>query len=224
LPIITGANSEEGHNFASRTVNSDAEIATWLSKWRDYELKPDSIAKLIKLYEPYTWPPYSMNKNVRIPGTGRSYRKSGAIGGDMVMIAQRRKVAQQWTRAGQDVWSFRFDTPLWDSKESDGTRHSDEMVFTFQNVTGQLGPSPQFKHYQRLSEGMGEAYVNFVNRGDPNPPRDRQAEKLILPRWLSYRERPENMVFNAKNIHTEADDWREEGIAVINSISREMLS
>jgi carboxylesterase type B len=224
LPIITGANSEEGQSFASRTVQSDAEIASWLLKWRDYQLRPNSIQKLINIYEPYAWPPYHISKNATIPGTGKAYRKSGAIGGDLVMIAQRRKVAQQWTGVGEKVWSFRFDTPLWDSKETDGTKHGDEVVFTFQNITGNLGPLPQFEHYKRVSEGIGQAYINSVNRRDPNPLVNMQQGRPILPYWHSYGDRPVNMVFDAKNVHVEMDDWREEGITFANSISREILA
>jgi carboxylesterase type B len=157
-----------------------------------------------------------------LEGYEKKGRKSGAIGGDLVMIAQRRKVAQAYTKVGQKVWSYRFDTPLWNSKPSDGSRHSAEMVFSFQNITGMLGPVPAFQHHQRLSEGIGASYVNFVNHWDPNMIGN--GSKSILPKWPSYGESPVNMVFNASNNHVEKDDWRKEGMAFINSISRELLS
>jgi carboxylesterase type B len=131
-------------------------------------------------------------------------------------------MAQFYTKAGQRVWSFRFDTPLWDAKPSDGSRHAIELVFTFQNNTGTLGPLPEYQHHRRVSEGIGAAYVSFVNKWDPNMVG--KNFESALPQWPSYVERPVNMVLNANHIHVEVDDWREEGMAFINSISRELLS
>lgn len=31
------------------------------------------------------------------------------------MIAQRRKMCEYYTRVGRNVWSYRFDTPLWNA-------------------------------------------------------------------------------------------------------------
>lgn len=222
IPLITGANSDEGVGFSNTRIDSDKELASWLQTWRSYNLSSASIQQLITLYDKYEYPPYSANATARFAGYGRKGRKSGAIGGDMVIIAQRRKVALAYAGAGQRVWSFRFDTPLWNAKESDGARHGAEVVFTFQNITGELGPRPEYQRYKELSDGMGAAYVNFVNRYDPNDANN--SSQSALPRWPSYSEKPVNLVLNANHVHLESDDWRAKGMAFINSISRELLS
>jgi carboxylesterase type B len=224
VPLMIGANSDEGSSFSSKSVKSDAEIATWLKTWRSYNLSTASINRLIELYEPYPGPPYLVKPDVKFAGFGEKWRKSGAIGGDLVMVAGRRKVAEVWTAAGAKVWSMRFDTPSWNAKESDGSKHGVEVVFSFQNMTGALGPLPQFEHYKRLSEGIGRAYVSFVNRFDPNPVNGTGGREGWLPRWPSYGERNGNIVLNANGSYVEEDDWRKEGMSFINSISRELLA
>jgi carboxylesterase type B len=224
IPIIVGANSDEGSSFSSRTVKTDAEIASWLQTWRSYKLTTPSIHRLIGLYDNYAYPPYLVDSRVHFPGTGAKWRKSGGIGGDLVMVAGRRKVAQVWSAAKQSVWSMRFDTPAWDAKPSDGSKHGVEVVFSFQNMTGNLGPMPEFKKYQDLSKAIGKAYVNFVNRFDPNPPTDNVGAGPSLPPWPRYMDKAVNMVLNANDTRVEGDDWRKEGIDFINSISRELLA
>jgi carboxylesterase type B len=224
VPIITGANSDEGSSFSSHSVQSDSEIALWLKTWRSYNLSTKSINRLIDLYEEYDYPPYLVDRKVQFPNTSAKWRKSGAIGGDIVMIAGRRKVAQVWSAAKQNVFSMRFDTPAWNAKPSDGSKHSAELPFTFQNVTGILGPMPAFKNHQDLSNAIGKAYVNFVNGFDPNPPVGREGAGPTLPRWPSYLDQPVNMVLNANNTHIEKDDWRSEGIDFINTVWRELLA
>jgi carboxylesterase type B len=224
IPIIVGANSDEGSSFSTRSVKTDAELANWLKTWRAYKLSTTSIDRLISLYEKYDYPPYLVDSKVLFPGTGAKWRKSGGIGGDLVMVAGRRKVAQVWSAAKQSVWSMRFDTPAWDAKPSDGSKHGVEVVFSFQNMTGKLGPLPAFKKHQDLSKAIGKAYVNFVNRFDPNPPAGNEGASSTLPQWPRYLDKAVNMVLNANNTHVESDDWRKEGIDFINSISRELLA
>jgi carboxylesterase type B len=224
VPIIIGANSDEGSSFSSKSVKSDAEIASWLKTWRSYNLSTTSINRLIDLYERYPGPPYLVKPDVKFAGLGDKWRKSGAIGGDLVMVGGRRKVAEVWTAAGAKVWSMRFDTPSWNAKDSDGSKHGVEVVFTFQNMTGQLGPMPQFKHYKTLSEAIGRAYIGFVNRYDPNPVHRTGGDEGWLPKWPNYGERVANMVLNANGSYVEGDYWRKEGIEFINRISRELLA
>lgn len=106
--------------------------------------------------------------------------------------------------------------------------HGAEVAFTLQNSTGTLGPMPEFAGYRNLSEAIGRAYINFVYEGDVNE-RSVDGEEEgkgvgRLPYWPSYDERKVNMVLNAEKTELERDDYREEGIKFINSISRELLA
>ena len=142
----------------------------------------------------------------------------------MIIIEQRRKVAQEWTAAGQIVWSFRFDTPAWDAKENEGALYGVEVGYVFQNIAGKLGDLRAMKAHLMVAESIGTYYVNFINRHDPNPAVDYQTGSVDLPKWPVYKDEAVNMAFHPDGLHTEKDDWRSEGIRFINSISREILA
>jgi carboxylesterase type B len=224
IPLVTGTNTDEGTSFSSKTVTTNTSLKTWLQTWRSYNLSPTSISRLLSLYENYKYPPYHAPSQLQFSGTGAMWRKSGAIGGDLVMMSQRRKMAEAYTDAGVKVWSFQFDTPRWDAKPLEGANHGAEVAFTLQNNTGTLGALPEYLGYRELSEGIGRAYVNFVNFGNPNGGNESGIGVGQLPYWPSYGERKVNMVLNANKTEVEEDDWRKEGIEFINGISRELLA
>ena len=62
--------------------------------------------------------------------------------------------------------------------------------------------------------------MSFVNGLDPNH------GGASLPVWPTYAEGGvgRNMVLNSNDTYVEEDTFREEGIAFINSISRELLA
>src|ERR1700743_2720043 len=91
VPVITGANSDEGLGFGNARCASDADIAKWLTNWRGHNLTTKSINKLVQLYEnpTYDYPPYAIkNRNPPIPKFAAKGRKASAIGGDLVMLGQ----------------------------------------------------------------------------------------------------------------------------------------
>jgi carboxylesterase type B len=230
VPVITGANSDEGLGFGNARCASDAEISKWLTNWRGHNLTTKSINRLVELYDnpSYDYPPFAIkDRNTRIPNFAAKGRKASAIGGDLVMLAQVRKVAQAWTKAGVKAWTFRFDTRPWNQSEPfNGVRHGVEVTFSLQNMTGKMGPHDDFKHHRILGEKWGAAYVNFVAWADPNPAGGRGKENdgvPTLPYWPSYDEHAVNMVLNATQTDVEMDDYRKEGIDFINSISRELM-
>jgi len=137
------------------------------------------------------------------------------------MIGQRRKVCEEYSSNGLSVFSYRFDTPLWNATVDTGAEHFVNVVFSFQNISGALGPLPQFETYKQLSENIGLAYISFVNDHDPNTSR----ANSTLPYWPKYSiSHPQNMVLNSNKTFIESDDFRKEGIAFINSIGRELLA
>ncbi|KAI7016238.1 hypothetical protein KC355_g4057, partial [Hortaea werneckii] len=187
---------------------------------------------LLALYPPIPSQgvPYGDESNSTYPSFGAQWRRDAAIGGDLVMIAQRRKTAREFVSGGvEDVFSYRFDTPLWNDTPPIGAQHFDNVVFSFQNISGALGPLPEFENYRELSRGIGRAYASFVWEGQPNGALGvtggDDGNVTGLPLWPRYElESPKNIVLNANGSWVEADTWREEGIAFINSISRELLA
>lgn len=95
--------------------------------------------------------------------------------------------------------------------------HFQNVAFSFQNVTGELGPLPQYRHYQTLSEDIGRAYISFVNDHDPNTSRGNGS---TLPLWPKYDlDEPQNIVLDANGSYVEDDTYRKEGMAFLNEVA-----
>lgn len=242
-PLITGANTDETFSLPG-TQNTEEGLSDAFLSWRSYALTPPTIRRLLELYpdDPcLPAPPRAVTNCTQRPGAGKQWRRGAAIGSDLVMIAQRRKMAELLTGSQQKVYSYRFDQRLWNGPEWDGVKHFQNVAFSFQNISGLLGPSPEYDSHLRLARAIGRAYVNFVYDSDPNG-RDYIHEggknatnatgngstslMHMLPHWPAYDlERPENMVLNATGSWVEGDDGRREGIAFINTaeVTKELL-
>jgi cholinesterase len=191
--------------------------------YRSYQITPPTALKLLSLYpnDPANEPPYYITNATIFPGKGLQWRRDAAITGDLVMISGRRKFCEVYTKAGLPVYSYRFDTPLWDAAVTDGAKHFINVVFSFQNISGALGPLPQYQNYTNLARNIGKAYISFVNDHNPNTSRGNST----LPQWPRYSlGSPKNMVLNSNKTYVEDDIWRKDGIDFINTISRELLA
>ncbi|ROV94400.1 hypothetical protein VSDG_05978 [Cytospora chrysosperma] len=234
VPLLTGTNTDEGTGFSPSKPDTEADLFTDFLWWRSYALSPPTIRKLLELYpdDPCTEPPLYISNCSVFPSKGLAWRRGAAIGGDMVMHSGRRKMCEVYAgAAGQDVYSYRFDTRLWNQSALYGIHHFDNVAFSFQNITGLLGASPAHDDDLRIARSVGVAYVSFVYNLDPNPPVgwdvDGKLDRMVLPEWPRYSlDRPTNMVFNVTGPWVEADDWRKEGIAYLNSydVARELLA
>lgn len=236
VPLLTGVNTDEGISFHPDTPRLDTETDLFhaFTSWREYSLSPPTIRKLLTLYpdDPCSAPPHAITNcsSLESPSDGPQWRRSATIGGDLVMTAGRRRMCELYAAASQPVFSYRFDQRLWDRSEEEGVQHFDNVAFSFQNISGLLGPA-QYEAHARLARVVGEAYVRFVNELDPNPREDAlggpENPALSMPYWPRYEvEEPVNMVFNASGIYLEADTYRKDGIRFINSaaVARELLA
>ncbi|KAF5026833.1 hypothetical protein F66182_1027 [Fusarium sp. NRRL 66182] len=223
VPTIIGANTDEG--FCIGKANSSEDLFYEAFRWRNYALSAPTIRKLMELYpdDPCNQPPYHITNCSRPEGAHQG-RRGCAIGGDITMISGRRKLAELFADSGEAVYSYRFDQRWSQRIEWDGVRHFDNVAFSFQNISGLLGPSPEYDSHAELAKSIGQAYVRFVNRLDPNP-RTSSTGGNKVPRWPRYStSEPKNMVFNATRNWVEDDTWRREGIEYINSyeVAREL--
>ncbi|KAI1844528.1 hypothetical protein JX266_009415 [Neoarthrinium moseri] len=229
VPIITGANTDEGFAI-SGTPNTEQDIFKSIFAWRSYSLTPPTVRKLFELYpdDPCYAVPYAITNCTRSPTRGLQWRRAASIGSDLVMIAQRRKMAELYTSAGVAAYSYRFDQRLWNGPEWDGVKHFQNVAFSFQNISGLLGPSPSYDSHRKLAMAIGQAYIHFVNDLDPNGKQGIQyKEPSLLPRWPAYSlGSPTNMVLNATKSWIEDDTWRKDGISFINTpgVAKELLS
>ncbi|KAI0527973.1 alpha/beta-hydrolase [Xylaria bambusicola] len=230
VPILLGANTDEGFAI-SGTLNTEEDIFHSIFTWRSYAFTPPTVRKLLELYpdDPCHEPPFAITNCTRHPTRGLMWRRAAAIGADLVMISGRRRMAELYTEAGMPVYSYRFDQRPWNGNEWDGVKHFVNVAYSFQNVSGLLGPSPQYDSHARLARAIGQAYVAFVNHLDPNKVglAKNTTEVEALPRWPRYNlRRPMNMVLNATVNWVEADTWRKEGIEFMMTpkVAKELLS
>ncbi|KAK2057857.1 carboxylesterase [Colletotrichum caudatum] len=245
VPLLTGANSDEGINFNpnSPKPNTAADLFNGFASWRSYALSPPTVRRLLELYpdDPCTQPPLSITDCSVYPEYGLQWRRGASIGGDLVMVSGRRKMCELYAGGAADddggaalarpVYSYRFDQLPWNRTPLEGVRHFDNVAFSFQNVSGLLGPSPRFDGHARLARAIGQAYVRFVHELDPNPRGGGNATHTtaagLLPFWPRYDvSAPKNMVLNAGKSFVEGDTWRKEGMDFINSyeVARELLA
>jgi carboxylesterase type B len=231
VPLLIGTNTDEGVSFGSNFAHADNDTALFnaLLPYRSYSLSPPNIHKLFELYpnDPANSPPYHIKTNLTPAGYASEYRRGAAIAGDLVMIAQRRKTCAEFAASGQDVFSYRFDTPAWNASIWTGIPHFVNVMFSFQNISGALGPLPQFESYRILSRQIGQAYINFVYDHDPNGKRATSSsvdKTAALPVWPKWNQQKVNMVLNANGSFVENDDFRQRGIDFINTIDRELLA
>ncbi|RWA05932.1 hypothetical protein EKO27_g9168 [Xylaria grammica] len=231
VPILLGTNTDEGFAI-SGTLNTEEDIFHSIFTWRSYALTPPTVRKLLELYpdDPCHEPPYAITNCTRQPSRGSMWRRATAIGADLVMISGRRRMAELYTAAGVPVYSYRFDQRPWNGDEWDGVKHFVNVAYSFQNISGLLGPSPEYDSHARLARAIGQAYVSFVNYLDPNEATaksDGEVEAELLPHWPVYDlNKPTNMVLNATKNWVEEDTWRKEGIAFMMTpeVAKELLS
>ncbi|PQE26620.1 Carboxylesterase protein [Rutstroemia sp. NJR-2017a BVV2] len=271
VPLLIGANSDEGSSFGITGLDNETAIFNsllWYRASNAYALSPPTARKLLELYpnDPANEPPYYINNPTIFPSKGLQWRRDAAIAGDLVMIAGRRKMCEQYTNASQTVYSYRckyqsshllgpplisnylsVDTPLWNGAITDGARHCKptpsppllshqltppppvvNVVFSFQNISGALGPLPKYNNYLSLSRAIGRSYISFVNHLDPNTLMGNiTVGNTTVPTWPKYElGAPKNVVWNSNMSWVESDTWRKEGIDFINygGVDRELWS
>ena len=225
VPMLIGANTDEG--FAIGNPKTEEELFQEMFRWRNYALSPPTMRRLLELYpnDPCNEPPYQITNCTLHPTRGAQWRRAFAIGADITMISGRRKMAELWSEIGETVYSYRFDQMLWNGDPWGGVKHFDNVAFSFQNISGLLGPSPQYDSHAKLARDIGEAYVRFVNNLNPNVLKGKTESKF--PVWPKYdKKSPKNLVMNATKSWVEKDTWRKKAIDFINTygVSRELYS
>ncbi|KAM0706607.1 hypothetical protein Q7P35_005934 [Cladosporium inversicolor] len=228
VPIIAGANTDEGTAFGPDGIDSEADFAETISD-------PDRSAFLPQHFVPEVLEAYPNTPEYRIPPTEEigdyvypnqsQYRRSAAYAGDVVMIANRRGACETWTKFGIDAYSYRFNTIPNGIPFQVGVTHFQEVAFVFDNTQG-LGYGPLWgtvnpyanksESYQELGFLMSSSWASFIHDLDPNGYKERNSS---TPDWPVYsNEEPENIVFDTNvtgNAFAEADTWRSEGIRFI---------
>ncbi|KAK8019136.1 hypothetical protein PG990_004274 [Apiospora arundinis] len=252
VPLITGANTDETFSLPGAQDTEEELFDAFLS-WRSYALTPPTIRRLLALYpdDPCHAPALRHHQLHPAPWPGRGQavaaRRGDWVGSGHGGAAPENDGGKEKEKPKNPspVYSYRFDQRPWDGKEWDGVKHFQNVAFSFQNISGLLGPSPAYDGHAALARAIGRAYVNFVYDSDPNGAGDNSSNSqeeegwknertktgtieggMELPRWPVYDpRRPTNMVLNATRSWAEEDTWRREQIAFINSpeVTKELL-
>jgi carboxylesterase type B len=219
VPIIIGANSDEGASFAPYGIKTTAEFAANLvalpQPYREaiLEAYPDDLSKNVIA---------SLGDGRPAPSFGHQFRRVATYYGDQAFIAPARATAQTWALHGVPAYTFRFNADQKVFAPELRVSHFKEIPFVFRNIEG-VGSRPDIKpftglgqNYVHLARFMSSTWASFVHDLDPNRWEGRGEETSIWPRYTV--EHPRNFVFDANvTSYAEEDNKREVGMDLINS-------
>lgn len=138
-----------------------------------------------------------------------------------MMHANRRRQCEAWAEASTPAYCYRFNVHSAAVPEIQGATHFEEVAFVFHNLAGlgyhygkPFAGTP--RSYADLSATMTSMWASFIHSLDPNPGLNRSVH------WEAYgRDRPVDMFFDANTTsRMEADTWRGDAIAYLNSVAR----
>ncbi|KAI0477082.1 Alpha/Beta hydrolase protein [Xylariaceae sp. FL0804] len=229
VPIIDGANTDEGTAFGPTGIDSTEIFLNYTSSTEESANIGSQFGPgLLKAYpnEPAYWiPPVQEVGNATYPepyGVGYQYRRSAAYFGDAIMIANRRGAHEVWAANNVPSYSYRFNTIPAGIPWEVGVTHFQEVAFVFDNTEG-LGYNAEHETtnpfegkpqaYKDLAKLMSCSWASFIHDLDPNGFKGRYAD---AEPWPAYSlDEPQNIVWDANRTelaYAEADVWRKEGI------------
>lgn len=235
VPIIDGANTDEGTAFGPVGINTTDQFRAYLvggpATGVAINPLPDFFAE--EILQAYPDIPAEGIPAAAEVGDGRfsgplgaQYRRTAAYAGDEVFIAGRRLTCQTWAGAGVPAYCYRFNAIPAGLPATVGVTHFQEVAFVFNNVNGlgyTLNPFlDKPESYFALSKLMSCSWASFVHDLDPNSFRSSAVGMKIAggaDEWPKYGTggAAQNIVWDANvTSHAEPDDFRAAGIALIN--------
>jgi len=233
VPIISGANTDEGVSFGLTGINTTAQFTDAIQSgaFRPFtHLAAPLAQELATTYLALNicdTPPSTLNCGAAPAALGALYRYSAAYGGDATFIANRRLQCETWAGAGLPAYCFRFNAQPAGNNINSGVAHFQEVAFVFDNTLG-VGYPPQNvnpfqgkpQNFLDLARVMSKSWASFISTMDPNGWTGRPAS---APAWPQYTlSAPENIVWDANVTGlavTEPDTFRAAGIKLINDLN-----
>lgn len=128
VPLLLGSNTDEGVSFGVQGVNTDAQAVAQLISSQRWVVTAFQAQQILKHYpnDPVVGSPYGTG-NTTFPKLGAMYKRYSSIAGDLTMAASRRLNAAEWARAGNTVWSYRWDQAALNSSTTIGVGHFAEV-------------------------------------------------------------------------------------------------
>ncbi|KFG77662.1 putative extracellular lipase [Metarhizium anisopliae] len=181
VPLLIGANTDEGKVFAGMGVNTTEETAGFIEKYPYVHTTTNAtIRDLLEAYpEPGTNSTHGQSDDT-LPVSapyGAQFLRAARYTGDVMFIAGRRYTCEIWAHYGVPCYSYRFNTipgatdPLYL-----GATHFEEVAFVFDNVLGLGMPSNAFdvepaerkQSYKQLGDTMSRMWMSFSATHSPN--------------------------------------------------------
>lgn len=231
VPIIDGANTDEGTAFGPTGINNTADFeAKATSNTSQAPLPAQFFPALLEAY-PNTcadWipPAPEVPCSVVFPQPyGPDYRRSSAYFGDVVMIANRRGACETWAANDLPAYCYRFNTIPAGIPWEIGVTHFQEVAFVFDNVNGYgynaahntINPfTNKSALYTDLAKLMSSSWASFIHDQNPNNFTGRHAGAADWPMYSV--ESPQNIVWDGnvtELAYAEPDTWRQSGIQFI---------
>lgn len=228
VPIIAGANSDEGSAFSPRPVNTTEQLFGYMTSGQRGNVSAEFANQLLAAYP--------NNDSVSVitslgnlhpgPAYGSQWRRSASYFGDQTFIANRRLTCQTWAAANVTAYCYRFNAIPAGIPSEIGATHFQEIGFVWLNLEG-VGyvpaSAPPFsnktENYATLARFMDSTWVSFVHDLDPNSWRASYAWNGTEAMWPRYDlSNPLDYVFDANvSSFAEADTYRKEGMDLINA-------
>lgn len=231
VPIIDGANSDEGTAFGPTGVNTTQDwINDMVSNESSNYISSAFVPSILQAY-PDTCsdiipPPTEVACSVEWPPEyGKVYRRSAAYWGDIVMIGNRRGTCQTWAKNGVHAYCYRFNTIPAGIPWYTGVTHFQEVAFVFDNIQGygynaEHGTINPFtdkpQSYIDLAKLMSQSWASFIYDQNPNNYSGRHSTAANWPVYSVHN--PQNIVWDAnvtQLAYAEPDTWRQTGIEFI---------
>ncbi|KAH7401049.1 Alpha/Beta hydrolase protein [Phaeosphaeria sp. MPI-PUGE-AT-0046c] len=235
VPIIDGANSDEGSAFSPSPVNGTEAFRLFVQASGRGNLSDTFVEQILAAY------PDDLSVNVVAslgnqrppPQFGAQFRRSASYFGDVSFIASRRRTCETWAASGLSAYCYRFNAIPAGIPPIIGATHFQEVSFVFLNLLG-VGYTPaavppftnKTESYRDLARFMNSNWISFVHDLDPNSWRQTYAWNGNEALWPKYSlDNPLDMVFDANvSSYAEPDTYRKEGMKLINDNALEFYS
>ncbi|RLN91093.1 hypothetical protein BBJ28_00023527 [Nothophytophthora sp. Chile5] len=177
VPIMHGANHDEGTAFGKTGIDTTEEFAAYLVGTKGYS--EEEAAILLDLYPDIP--------EIGIPGTlhgrpgadtsfGNMYKRVSAYAGDSNMHGPRRFLSQIWASNNVTSYSYVFNVLTAGTSQYIGATHFTEVAFVFYNLLGDgynnsVATDPflnEPESYKRLARLMTRMWSSFIVDQTPN--------------------------------------------------------
>lgn len=224
VPLIIGANADEGTAFAPSGVNNDANFIALV---RSYGANRQTAEIMSYLYPniPAIGIPETFVDPITNTTIGTQYKRAAAFGGDFIQFGPRRATCEAWSNHSVSAYCYRFNVVSAGLPPLIGATHFQEVAFVMDNVKGNgyaINPFLDMPAaYTQLATLMSRSWISFVVNLQPNAHGVR-----AVPEWPMYNvsdgKGAQDMLFDA-NVSSlavpERDTYRAEAISFVNELA-----